>query len=51
MFKVVVIFIGILLKSILVKNQLNTNNFLILIMVKIPKKTLKKFIFFEKSIA
>jgi len=38
MFKVVVIFIGILLKSILVKNQLNTNNFLILIMVKIPKK-------------
>nr|DAW51669.1 MAG TPA: hypothetical protein [Caudoviricetes sp.] len=38
MFKVVVIFIRILLKSTLVKNQLNTYNFLILIMVKIPKK-------------
>nr|DAP45666.1 MAG TPA: hypothetical protein [Caudoviricetes sp.] len=46
MFKVVVIFIGILLKSILVKNQLNTNNFLILIMVKIPKKNSKKSLFF-----
>ena len=38
MFKVVVIFTRILLKSILIKNQLNTYNFLVLIMVKIPKK-------------
>jgi len=48
MFKVVAIFIRILLKSILVKNQLNIDNFLILIMVEIPKKILKKFIFLKK---
>ena len=51
MFKVVAIFIRILLKSILVKNQLNIDNFLILIMVEILKKILKKVYFFEKSIA